>query len=89
MEKDILDNKSIVSTRSLAESEYLSKSKIFGSKSNDDPNKEKMMEKLTKMEEKIDFLVKNKLKIMYAKTKPNNRFSPKPFFGSGSFSRTL
>jgi len=61
---------------------------LFENKLNEDSNKEKMMEKLNKLEEKIDYLVKNKLKNLCLKTKSTTRFNPRPFFGSGAYSRT-
>lgn len=45
-----------------------------------------MMDKLNRMEEKMDFLVKNKLRNLMQKARSKHRYQPKPFLGARSYS---
>jgi hypothetical protein len=44
-----------------------------------------MMDKLNKMEEKMDYLVRNKLKNLMIRARAKNRYSPKPFLGARGY----
>ena len=44
-----------------------------------------MMDKLNKMEEKMDYLMRNKLKNLMLRARTKHRYSPNPFLGAGGF----
>jgi hypothetical protein len=44
-----------------------------------------MMDKLKKMEEKMDYFVRNKLKNLMMRARTKNRYSPKPFLGARGY----
>ena len=44
-----------------------------------------MIDRLNRMEEKMDFLVRNKLKNLMLRARSNHRYSPKPFLGARGY----
>ncbi len=44
-----------------------------------------MIDKLNKMEEKMDYLMKNKLKNLMIRARTKHRYNPKPFLGAKGF----